>query len=56
MVQSISPYLNEWSNICLKYFALPTDRFDWDKDEFLMHLRHEYDMKNIVLLNIKNGK
>ena len=45
MVESISPYLNAWSTLSLKYFAYPTDRFDWDKDEFLMHLRHEYDLK-----------
>lgn len=45
MVESISPYLNAWSIFCLKYFSLPMERFDWDKDEFLMHLKQEYDMK-----------
>ena len=45
MIESISPYLNAWSIFCLKYFSLPMERFDWDKDEFLMHLKQEYDMK-----------
>ena len=45
MVQSVSPYVNPWSIFCLKYFILPTERFEWDKDEFLLHLRQEYDMK-----------
>ena len=45
MIKSISPYLNAWSIFCLKYFSLPMERFDWDKDEFLMHLKQEHDMK-----------
>ena len=45
MIQEISPYINEWSIFAQKYFTVPTDRYNWDKDEFLMSLKHEYDKK-----------
>ena len=39
-------------HLSLKSHIIQDDRFDWDKDEFLMHLRHEYDLKFIVNLSI----